>query len=205
MGPMIWDETFPENCQVEENSAVSQPFGQVCVMDEATFQAFYQRMARPLRSYILRVCRDPTLTDDFLQESFYRFLRAPSLRKDESRWKAYLYQIATHLITDHWRQSKREPARAPKTGPDEDEKNLCFVEDKGSDVVLSCDLRRIFQKLKPLERELLWLAYVEGMEHREIAGILRLKEKSVRVLLFRARQKLARILRQRGLGAEVKR
>ena len=201
---MIWDETFPENCQVEENSAVSQPFGQVCVMDEATFQAFYQSMARPLRSYILRVCRDPTLTDDFLQESFYRFLRAPSLRKDESRWKAYLYQIATHLITDHWRQSKRAPGRAPKTGPDENGENVFFVENKENGVILSCDLRRIFQGLKPLERELLWLAYVEGAEHREIAGILRLKEKSVRVLLFRARQKLARILRKRGLGVELK-
>src|SRR5262249_14769721 len=125
---MIWDETFPENWQVEENSVVSQPFGQACVMDEATFQAFYQRMAQPLRSYILRVSGDPTLTDDLLQESFYRFLRAPSLRKDESQWKAYLYQIATHLITDHWRQSKRAPVRAPKTGPDENGENVFFVE-----------------------------------------------------------------------------
>jgi DNA-directed RNA polymerase specialized sigma24 family protein len=41
---------------------------------------------------------------------------------------------------------------------------------------------------------------VEGYAHDEIAGTLDLKEKSVRVLLFRARHNLARILRQNGLS-----
>jgi DNA-directed RNA polymerase specialized sigma24 family protein len=41
---------------------------------------------------------------------------------------------------------------------------------------------------------------VEGFEHREIAEALRVKEKSVRVLLFRARKKLARTLESAGLG-----
>jgi DNA-directed RNA polymerase specialized sigma24 family protein len=50
---------------------------------------------------------------------------------------------------------------------------------------------------------LLWLAYVEGCAHDEIAGTLDLSEKSVRVLLFRARRNLERILRQNGLS-EVK-
>jgi hypothetical protein len=38
---------------------------------------------------------------------------------------------------------------------------------------------------------LLWLAHVEGSEHREIAEALGLKAASVPVLLFRARRKLA--------------
>jgi RNA polymerase sigma-70 factor (ECF subfamily) len=49
-----------------------------------------------------------------------------------------------------------------------------------------------------VERSLLWLAYVEGSEHREIAAALGLKQKSIRVLLFRARQKFAQILKRRG-------
>jgi RNA polymerase sigma-70 factor (ECF subfamily) len=62
------------------------------------------------------------------------------------------------------------------------------------------DVTRCFQKLKPRERALLWLAYVEGCAHGEIAGTLDLSEKSVRVLLFRARRNLERILRQNGLS-----
>jgi RNA polymerase sigma-70 factor, ECF subfamily len=197
---MIWDEVLPENCRLEENS-LGQPCGQVSAMDEASFQAFYQEVAPTLRSYISRVCCDVGLADDILQESFYRFLRASSPNKDQRQWKAYLYRIATNLITDHWRQLQRASVWALKKGSDENAEDvLSHVEHRGDDVILSYDVNRILQKLKPVERGLLWLAYVEGAEHREIAAMLGFKEKSVRVLLFRARQKLGRMLRQRGFG-----
>ena len=48
--------------------------------------------------------------------------------------------------------------------------------------------------LKPAQRALLWLAYVEGFSHSEIATTLGIKEKSIRVLLFRARKNLLRVL-----------
>jgi DNA-directed RNA polymerase specialized sigma24 family protein len=50
---------------------------------------------------------------------------------------------------------------------------------------------------------LLWLAYVEGFDHREIAAAKGVAEKSVRVLLFRARKALAAILSRAGLGPEA--
>jgi RNA polymerase sigma-70 factor (ECF subfamily) len=50
-------------------------------------------------------------------------------------------------------------------------------------------------QLKPREREMLWLAYAQGSNHRDIAGTLGVKAESVRLLLFRARRKLARLLR----------
>jgi RNA polymerase sigma-70 factor (ECF subfamily) len=58
------------------------------------------------------------------------------------------------------------------------------------------------KELKPRERELLWLAYVEGSSHREIAQLSGLREQSVRGLLFRARARLAALLRRRGLAPE---
>jgi RNA polymerase sigma-70 factor (ECF subfamily) len=42
---------------------------------------------------------------------------------------------------------------------------------------------------------MLWLAYAQGSTHRDIAGIVGVKAASVRLLLFRARQKLATLLR----------
>ena len=39
-----------------------------------------------------------------------------------------------------------------------------------------------------------------SFEHREISAALGVKEKSVRVLLFRARKRLAEILEEAGLG-----
>jgi RNA polymerase sigma-70 factor (ECF subfamily) len=57
-------------------------------------------------------------------------------------------------------------------------------------------MQRALGELAPRERALVWLAYVEGASHAEIAAALGLSALSVRVLLFRARGKLARILRQ---------
>jgi len=50
--------------------------------------------------------------------------------------------------------------------------------------------------LKPREREILWLAYAEGASHKEIADVLGLRAPSVRLLLFRARQKMLKLLRR---------
>ena len=61
------------------------------------------------------------------------------------------------------------------------------------------DLGRALAQLKPRERELLWLAYVEGSSHKEIAEMVGLRSGSVRLLLFRARHKLADVLRETGV------
>jgi DNA-directed RNA polymerase specialized sigma24 family protein len=44
---------------------------------------------------------------------------------------------------------------------------------------------------------------VEGCDHREIASAVGVKEKSVRVLLFRARKALSNLLQRAGFGPEV--
>ena len=46
-------------------------------------------------------------------------------------------------------------------------------------------------RLRPRERALLWLAYAQGHAHAEIAETLGVKTGSVKLLLFRARRKLA--------------
>ena len=158
-------------------------------MDEATFEALYQETARPLWSYVHRVSGNATLADDILQETYYRFLRAPRVKMDRAEMRSYLYRIATNLLNDHWRGQKRELQFAETS-------NTSGARDPGEDA----DVAGLFQKLKPQERTLLWLAYVEGNEHKEIARMLGLKEKSIRVLLFRARRNLSSLLQYKGSG-----
>jgi RNA polymerase sigma-70 factor (ECF subfamily) len=55
------------------------------------------------------------------------------------------------------------------------------------------------KQMPPRDRGLLWLAYGQGWSHREIAGALGLSTTSIKPLLFRARRKLAALLR----GAET--
>ena len=75
--------------------------------------------------------------------------------------------------------------------------------DVAGDAERRTDVGRAMARLKPREREMLWLAYAQGSSHRDIAGTLGVKTASVRLLLFRARQKLAGLMREgRGASAE---
>jgi RNA polymerase sigma-70 factor, ECF subfamily len=202
---MICEEAFPEDCWAENNSVTAERKAEGGTINEVAFRAFYEKMAKPLRSYLLRVSGDSGLADDLLQESFYRFLRAPGLPHDENQMKAYLFKIATHLMTDHWRKTRRERHWLLGTGSNEVERaEMISSVDLCGEVILSHDISQIFRKLRPLERALLWLAYVEEAHHSEIAEALQIREKSVRVVLYRARQRLEALLRQVGLGPEVK-
>jgi len=104
--------------------------------------------------------------------------------------KSYLYRTATNLITDYHRAQSRQrrwweriPRRPEAIDPRAD---------------LPTDLERLFLSIAAQERALLWLAYVEGEDHREIAAVLGVKEKSVKVLLYRDRVKIGKILREHG-------
>jgi RNA polymerase sigma-70 factor, ECF subfamily len=159
-------------------------------MDSDAFAGFYERSARPLWAYLARVSGDPALADDLLQESYIRFLSADAPRMDvdgEVAARRYLFRIATNLLRDHWRRPKATPIedipeehfRAPDTSEADDTRAL---------------LGPALLKLKPRERQLLWLAYAEGYSHREIAAITGLASASVRLLLFRARRRAAHLI-----------
>jgi RNA polymerase sigma-70 factor (ECF subfamily) len=68
--------------------------------------------------------------------------------------------------------------------------------DAAAGAVRRLDLARSMARLKPRERDLLWLAYAQGSSHKEIAETLGVKTASVKLLLFRARQRLARFLHE---------
>lgn len=163
------------------------------VMDETTFQTFYRTHAPALWSYLRRTLGDAAQADDVLQEAFCKLLAAPVGDLQEPEQRAYLFRIAANLSVDHWRKRKREQQAIERM---DFEPARLDEAPRARDL----DLARTFATLKPRERSLLWLAYVEGSAHEEIAQSLDLKPRSIRVLLFRARKRLASLLRDQGLG-----
>ena len=162
-------------------------------MDEEAFRGFYDRTARTLRAYLARATGDAALADDLLQEAYYRFLRARSNYEGDAHRRNALFRIATNLVHDSRRRARSAPLLLPA-----DHENV-IAEPGGTDTVdRAADLRRAMARLKPRERELLWLAYAQGSSHREIAACLGLRPGSVKLLLFRARRRLATMLRGAG-------
>jgi len=156
-------------------------------MSESEFREFYAFTAGPVKAYLIRMTGDGATADDLLQEAYYRFLRAEIPAMDRSGQKNYLFRIATNLVRDHFR---RRPGQAVAL----DEQTAGHAP-AGFDTAAT--VRQALAGLEPRERELVWLAYVEGASHREIASITGLKEASIRPLLYRVRQKLAGWLRRK--------
>jgi RNA polymerase sigma-70 factor (ECF subfamily) len=161
-------------------------------MDEDTFRAFYDRTARQVWAYLARITGDRSLADDLLQETYYRFLRAERDFASESHRRNYLFRIATNLAHDRHRRG-RGVMNVPV--PEENSPGaLADGRDLAAETEQRTDLARAMARLKPREREMLWLAYAQGSSHEEIAESLGLRKSSIKILLFRARRRLAAAL-----------
>jgi RNA polymerase sigma-70 factor, ECF subfamily len=159
-------------------------------MDEDAFRAFYDRTAGPLCGYLSRISGDRQLADDLLQEAYYRLLKSHVAFENEAHRRNYLYRIATNLVHD--------TKRAARPLFDEGVEMAAIPAAEGAaSPEQRADVRRALGRLKPRERALLWLAYAQGASHHEIAQVLSLKTASIKLLLFRARRKLARLLEVR--------
>ena len=181
---MNWETAIP-NVLAGDASAAAAP--SCASMDNERFAAFYERAARPLWAYLARVSGNAALADDLLQESFVRFLCADHPDDGEVNARRYLFRIATNLLRDHWRRPR---ASSIEEIPEE----LFRTRDHAAACDSKATLGPALEAMRPRERQLLWLAYAEGYSHREIAEITGLASASIRLLLFRARRKMAGML-----------
>ena len=165
------------------------------------WEKFYTNHSRSFWFYIYKICGDEHLADDIYQESFVKFLKAKPKIENETHLKVYLYRIAFHLIIDKKRRIKVEKKSF-------EEKVHTYERDmhdarQESCVLLSMEMKKTFKRLKPKQRMLLWLAYVEGYSYSEIAEMTNTKKNSLKVQLFRAREKMATLLKEKEKTGEI--
>jgi RNA polymerase sigma-70 factor (ECF subfamily) len=180
---MNWDFVLP-GIEITGTAQASEP-----AMNSERFAAFYEHSARPLWAYLAKVSGDPTLADDLMQESYVRFLCGNSPGDGEVESRRYLFRIATNLLRDHWR-------RPGATSIDDLPEHLFASTDSSEQMNSAALLEPALARMRPRDRQLLWLAHAENYTHREIAQMTGLATPSIRLLLFRARRKMVRILQQ---------
>lgn len=154
-------------------------------MDRDEFRHWYETVAPDLHRYVTRICDGVDESEDVFQEAFTRLLVSEFSTDDVVDRRRYLFQIATNLVRDRRRWSRRWafgalPDRSGST-PERDYSSRIDVE-------------RALSRLSPKSRALLWLAYANDMPHKEIAEIVGVAATSVRVLLSRARKKFLECL-----------
>ena len=159
------------------------------------WERFYANHSRSFWFYIYKICGDENLADDIFQESFVKFLKAAPHVENERHLKVYLYRIAFRLIIDKKRRIKVEK----KSFEEKVHRYAGDMHDANqeSKALLSMEMENTFKRIRPKQRMLLWLAYVEGYSYEEISRMTGTKTNSLKVQLFRAREKMAALLKEK--------
>jgi RNA polymerase sigma-70 factor (ECF subfamily) len=184
---MLWESVLPNVLAGDAPRAAEPP------MDSDAFAGFYERSAQSLWAYLARVSGDAALADDLMQESYVRYLcasrPAANLAEGEVAGRRYLFRIATNLLRDYWRKPR---AASIEEIPEE----FLATSNSSAQADSRAMLGSALALMRPRDRQLLWLAHAEGYSHKEIAEVTGLAAASIRLLLFRARRKIARLLRE---------
>jgi RNA polymerase sigma-70 factor (ECF subfamily) len=161
--------------------------------DTVAFGSLYDFFIDPIYRYIyFKVDRDDAL--DLTETVFLKVwenmksYRPGALNGSFSSW---LYKIAHNVVVDHYRLAKKYMTLSDNL-PDEKQSNnpAHITEEKMS----SESLRQAIRKLKRSYQQVILLKYINELENREIARILKRSEGSLRILKFRALKALKGVL-----------
>ena len=127
------------------------------------------------------------LAEDFTQEVFARYWQALRMGKEITNTRSYLYTIANNMAKDWYKKKKSESldVRIEK-GLEPHEKQTVNAEEQAAyNEILS-----VIEDLEGMDREILLLRYVEGLEPRDIAEIIGESANLVSVRINRAIKRL---------------
>jgi RNA polymerase sigma-70 factor (ECF subfamily) len=165
---------------------------------EGREEGFRQLLSR-YESYIFNLCyrltgnREDAL--DLTQETFIKVIKGLDQFQINRPFKPWLRQVTVNACYNFL--SRRAPAGVSLEQPLDDGLTLADMQSAGEDPAKEVewrDTRRLLQvmieQLPPVYRLVLVLRHQEGMSYRDIAGVTRLPEGTVKTYLFRARQRL---------------
>jgi RNA polymerase sigma-70 factor (ECF subfamily) len=167
------------------------------------FWDIYDQYYVKVRRFILTLVKDEWVADDLIQETFLKIQNNLKNLKDPSKLSSWIFRIAYNLCQDHFRQLKRsrKEERIDQDGMEDFKEALI---QKGLDIQKELEQRQMgecvqdqINLLPESLRTVLLLFDIMEFSHQEIADILGLTVKNVKVRLHRARKKLKPILEEK--------
>jgi RNA polymerase sigma-70 factor (ECF subfamily) len=161
------------------------------------------RHYRGIYRLTLRMVGNPSDAEDLTQETFVKAYAALGQFDATQKFSTWLYAIASHLCIDHARK-RRVPTVAWEE--EDDEGGTISLIDRLPDDAplpdeilvrseLSAQVQRAVLSLPPKYRAVVVLRHIEDLSIEDIAKTLNLPQGTVKTNLFRARDMLARKLK----------
>ena len=154
----------------------------------AAFEELVYRYEHRIYAFVLQSCRNRADALEVTQDAFVKAFQAINQFDGEHAFAGWLFTIARRKCIDHHRAAPPVPAEeVPELPHGDDPARLLSEREERENL-----WRLARQHLPEIQFQALWLKYVEDMAIAEIARVLRKTQTHVKVLLFRARQTLAR-------------
>lgn len=162
--------------------------------DEAAFRLLYRRYDRRLLGLLVPYVGDPGLAEDLLQETFLRLFRQRAAYEPRGAFRTWLFAIARNLALD---QLRRRRSLRESPGASEDESRVGADPEELPDPApgvlgvlagreAATALRAALLDLPEVDRAVILLSRLEGLQYREIAEVLGSTEGAVKVRAHRA-------------------
>jgi len=137
---------------------------------------------------IYRMINDYDMSHDLTQDTFIRVVINIRKVKNEKHFMAWMCTIARNVARDYLRKFKRQATISlEEIG---ESLGRSGIESTRRQVIIQDALCRLNER----DRALLALSYFQGFNLSEVAKIMNISEKSIKVALFRARQRLRKEL-----------
>ena len=160
--------------------------------DTEAFARLYDIFIQPVYRYIYyKVAKEEAL--DLTESVFLKvWEHLKSYSKLKGAFSSWVFKIAHNVVVDHYRVQREHVDLDDVVLQDENrESDPRFMTENSLNQDL---LRKALSKLKKKYQDVLVLRYVNGLEHREIARVMKRSEGSMRILKFRALQALKKVL-----------
>lgn len=148
-----------------------------------------EQYGEELYRFLLKRLRRRHEAEDLLQSVYLRFLQTPHTELVRQP-RAYLYRIATNLISEFTLRNRREPvlydSDAALQSAEQALPETAAADALGNNLVLEEQLQRIVSRLPRTYRTVLLLRAVEGLSFGEIGKRCGITEQSARKYLVRA-------------------
>lgn len=155
--------------------------------DVSALGILFERYHAQIYRYCVRMTRNPTVSEDLVQEVFTRLLRYSHTFREGTNFKAWIFRVSRNVCNDHFRRGRREVGlEAPDERPAADTPAQESLE-KAEDLER---LGKALNRLPEDRRELLILSRFERRKYSEIAQLLDCSVGAVKVRVHRAMRQL---------------
>lgn len=163
--------------------------------DPSVVGEVYDLYADRLYGFLLKRCSHKETAEDLVSHTFMKLMESlPNLEWKNAPLSAWLYQVASNALTDHFRKASTRK----DTQLDTEEWDPPSVDDPGWNAEIKIEgekLRGVIKELSDRDQEVLDLKFFAELETSEIAAQLSVSPNHAAVLVYRAvgrlRQKLA--------------